>query len=55
MKKNKIFIFASLLLGLSFAACDDDDNYFISTDPVIDASSITTGSSDVTATTATLY
>lgn len=55
MKKNKIFIFASLMLGLSFTACDDDDNYFISTDPVIDASSITTGSSDVTATTATLY
>lgn len=55
MKKNKIFLFASLLLGISFAACDDDDNYFISTDPVIDASSITTGSSDVTATTATLY
>lgn len=43
------------MLGLSFASCDDDDTYFISTDPVIDASSIATGSSDVTATTATLY
>ena len=31
--KTKIFFCASLLLGLSLASCNDDDNYFISTDP----------------------
>lgn len=53
--KTKIFLCASLLLGLSLASCNDDDNYFISTDPVIDQSSVTTGSSDVTANSATLH
>lgn len=53
--KTKIFLCASFLLGLSLASCNDDDNYFISTDPVIDQSSVTTGSSDVTANSATLH
>lgn len=53
--KTKIFFCASLLLGLSLASCNDDDNYFISTDPIIDESSVTTGSSDVTANSATLH
>ena len=53
--KTKIFLCASLMLGLSLASCNDDDNYFISTDPVIDQSSVTTGSSDVTANSATLH
>ena len=53
--KTKIFLYASFLLGLSLASCNDDDNYFISTEPVIDESSVATGSSDVTANSATLY
>lgn len=53
--KTKIFMLASVVLGLSLASCNDDDNYFISTDPVVDASSIATGSSDVTANSATLH
>lgn len=53
--KTKIFLCASFLLGLSLASCSDDDNYFISTDPVIDESSVSTGSSDVTANSATLH
>lgn len=53
--KTKIFLCASFLLGLSLASCNDDDNYFISTDPVINESSVSTGSSDVTANSATLY
>lgn len=53
--KTKIFLYASFLLGLSLASCNDDDNYFISTDPVIDESSVNTGSSDVTANSAVLH
>lgn len=53
--KAKIFLCASFLLGLSLASCSDDDSYFISTAPVIDESSVSTGSSDVTANSATLH
>ena len=50
--KNILCLFA--LSAAVFTACNDDDiNIF--NEPVMDASSITTGSSDVTSTTATLY
>lgn len=45
----------SLVMGLFIASCEDDNDYTISTTPVLDASSVVTGSSDVTATTATLH
>ncbi|NDV60391.1 hypothetical protein D0T85_20075 [Bacteroides sp. 519] len=41
-------------MGLSLASCEDD-NYAIHTTPVLNNSSVVTGSSEVTATTATLY
>ena len=44
----------SLFMGLFLASCNDDD-VVINTTPIVDASSIATGSSEVTATTATLY
>lgn len=53
--KTKIFLCASLLLGLSLASCSDDEDFNISTDPVVDESSVGTGSSDVTANSATLH
>lgn len=41
-------------MGLSLASCEDD-NFAIATAPVLNESSVVTGSSDVTATTATLH
>jgi hypothetical protein len=41
-------------MGLSLASCEDD-SFAISTTPVLNESSVVTGSSDVTATTATLH
>jgi len=52
--KNKIFIgILSLVMGLFLVSCSDDDDYAIATQKII--SSITTGSADVTANTATMY
>lgn len=50
----KYILGLTLATGLFMTACNDDDIY-INTTPVMDPSSITTGSSDVTATTATLF
>ena len=53
--KNVKYIFGlTLAAGLMFTACNDDD-IVVNNDPLIDASSVITGSSDVTSTTATLY
>lgn len=53
--KSKIFLALSLCLGMAFTACDDDDNYIVDTTPIMNESSVVTGSADVTATTATLH
>lgn len=54
--KTKIYLgIISLVMGLSLASCDDDNNFLISTTPVLNESSVVTGSSDVTATTAILH
>ena len=53
MKTKNILCLLALSAGI-FTACNDDD-INIYNEPVMDASSITTGSSDVTSTTATLY
>lgn len=53
--KTKIFLLASFCLGLSLASCNDDDDYNIYTSPIMTEDSVVTGSSDVTATTATLH
>lgn len=52
--KTKIYLLSSILLAASFASCNDDDNYLIVTDPIMTEDSVVTGSSDVTATSATL-
>lgn len=44
-----------MCMGLTFASCNDDDDVFINTDPIMNAESVVTGSSDVTATTATFH
>ena len=52
--KTKIYLgILSLVLGLSLASCSEDDDYTIHTTPILNESSVVTGSSDVTATTAT--
>ena len=53
MKTKNILCLLALSAAV-FTACNDDD-INIYNEPLIDASSITTGSSDVTSTTATLY
>lgn len=54
--KTKIYLgILSLALGLSLASCSEDDDYTIHTTPILNESSVMTGSSDVTATTATLH
>lgn len=54
--KTKIFLsLASLAMGLCLASCEDEENYSVSTSPVISEQSVVTGSSDVTATSATLH
>ena len=50
----KYILGLTLSAGLLMTAFNDDD-IFVNTTPVIDASSVTTGSSDVTSTTAILY
>lgn len=54
MKNIKYIFGLTLATGLFLTACNDDD-MTIYNDPVIDASSVETGSSDVTATSATLH
>lgn len=54
--KTKIYLgIISLIMGLSLASCDDDNDYAIATTPILNDSSVVTGSSDVTATTAVLH
>ena len=54
--KTKIYLgILSLALGLSLASCSEDDDYTIHTTPILNESSVVTGSSDVTAPTATLH
>lgn len=54
--KTKIYLgILSLAMGLSLASCEDDNDYKIYTDPILNESSVVTGSSDVTATTAILH
>lgn len=53
MKAKNILCLLALSAGF-FTACNDDD-VNIYNEPVMDASSITTGSSDVTSTSATMY
>lgn len=45
----------AVFMGLSFASCNDDDDYTIVTDPILTEDSVVTGSADVTATTAVLH
>ena len=53
--KTKIFFgIMALAMGLSLASCEDEVEYSIPTTPVLTESSVVTGTSDVTATTATL-
>lgn len=52
--KNKIFLCFAFLMGLILASCNDDD-YTIYTSPLLNADSVTTGSADVTATSATMH
>jgi hypothetical protein len=54
MKTKKYLGILSLAMALTLTACSDDD-YDISTTPLLTESSIVTGSSDVTATSATLH
>ncbi len=42
-------------MGLTMTACSDSDDYFASTTPLLAEGSVVTGSSDVTATSATMY
>ena len=55
MKKIIYLGIVSLIMGLFFASCQDNTDYSISTTPVLNDQSVVTGSSDVTATTATLH
>lgn len=53
--KYKFLYSIALCMGLAFTACNDDDEYFINTNPMLDESSVVTGSADVTANSATLH
>ena len=54
--KTKIYLgILSLVMGLFIASCQDDNDFAISTAPILNESSVVTGSSDVTATSATLH
>lgn len=53
--RNKIFLgFLSLVAGLAFTSCIEED-LNIPTEPILNESSVVTGSADVTATSATMY
>jgi len=45
----------ALVMGVFMTACSDDDDYAISTTPLLSDNSVVTGSADVTATNATLH
>ena len=57
MKLSKIFFgIMALAMGVTaLTACSDDDDYFANTTPLLTDGSVVTGSSDVTATTATFH
>ena len=57
MKLKKIFSgITALLMGAAvLTACSDTDDYFANTTPLLNDGSVVTGSSDVTATTATFH
>ena len=45
--KTKIYLgILSLALGLSLASCNEDDDYTIHTTPILNESSVVTGSSE---------
>ncbi len=45
----------TLVMGVSLTACSDKDDYFASSTPLLTEGSVVTGSSDVTATSATMH
>ena len=57
MKITKIFsgIMALVMGAAVLTACSDSDDYFAATTPLLTDGAVVTGSSDVTATTATIY
>ena len=57
MKLTKIFsgIMALLMGAAMLTACSEDNDYFANTTPLLSDGAVVTGSSDVTATTATFY
>ena len=56
MKTKIYFGIMAIVMGLSLASCEEDfDEYTLHTTPVLTESSVVTGSSDVTATSATLH
>ncbi len=55
MKNKIIFGILALLMGLFATSCSDNDDYSIATEAMLKDGSVVTGSSDVTATTATMY
>lgn len=55
MKTKRYLGILSLIMGLILASCEDDNDYTIYTTPILNESSVVTGSSDVTATTALLH
>ena len=57
MKLTKIFsgIMALVMGAAVLTACSDDDDYFANTTPLLTDGAVVTGSSDVTAVSATLY
>lgn len=55
MKNKILFGIMALVMGVFMTACSDDDDYSISTTPLLSDGSVVTGSADVTATSATLH
>lgn len=55
MRTKKYLGILSLALGLLFTGCSDDEDYAIYNEPLLNEQSVVTGSSDVTATSATLH
>ena len=57
MKLTKIFsaVMALLMGAAMLTACSDKDDYYANTTPLLSDGSVVTGSSDVTATTATMH
>ena len=45
----------SLFMGLILASCNDDDDYFVNENPILNSDSVVTGSADATATTLTFH